>query len=427
MKGDTFYDIHMHAFNLSHPYFSAFIKRFKIEWLFVAVAIVSFIAVIPPLRRSIVDRMLRRIRNLLSVIENDIGSFFLLTENCVREAENPLLIDDELYIGEKAYSKIVLTPLMMDFGLKGIEEDAKIHYGKPSEKPVVEQVIDVFNAIRKYRKANSSPKLCKKYPSIKPGTSRIFEIYPFLGLNTKNYDKPHIEGMLKKYFGEYKGLREEFLKNLGQFNGNIESLQGYFFAGIKVYPPLGFDPWPTAVKEHEKVESLYSYCCEKDLPITAHGSKGGFVVVKKGELKKLTSISKWEQVLSKYPDLKLNLAHFPMQEKILWIIPDPRHRRLKAMLRLVLENKNVYVDFSNRATSDHYYKSLKNLLDGLITTQKTKLTDHILFGSDYTVNLMAKGIKSYNKYLDNFSKTEYLTPEEKHSFCCTNPERFLFS
>jgi len=25
----TFYDIHMHAFNLSHPYFLAFVNRFK--------------------------------------------------------------------------------------------------------------------------------------------------------------------------------------------------------------------------------------------------------------------------------------------------------------------------------------------------------------------------------------------------------------
>jgi len=86
MAEDTFYDLHMHAFNLSHPYFRAFIKRFKIDWLMVIVAVISVLALIPGVRRiifSFINRILRRIRNLLSVMENDIGSFFLLTENCM--------------------------------------------------------------------------------------------------------------------------------------------------------------------------------------------------------------------------------------------------------------------------------------------------------------------------------------------------------
>lgn len=29
MNGKTFYDIHMHAFNLSHPYLGAFVARFN--------------------------------------------------------------------------------------------------------------------------------------------------------------------------------------------------------------------------------------------------------------------------------------------------------------------------------------------------------------------------------------------------------------
>jgi len=199
MTEDTFYDIHMHAFNLSHPYFRAFIKRFKIDWLLVGVAIVSVFTLVPGIRQmilSFVDRILRRIRNLLSVMENDIGSFFLLTENCIREKENPLLTNDGLHIGGKTYARVVLTPLMMDFGRKGVEEDPDVHYGKPSEKPIVEQVTDVFNAIKKYKKATSSAELSEKYPFLERDTSRIFEIYPFLGLNTKNYDMPRLKKCL---------------------------------------------------------------------------------------------------------------------------------------------------------------------------------------------------------------------------------------
>ncbi len=429
MSEDTFYDIHMHAFNLSHPYYRAFIKRFRVDLLLVIAGFISIPAFIPGIRRIIlffVNRMLRKIRNLLSVMENDIGSFFLLTENCVREKQNPLLTDRGLHIGDKTYRRVVLTPLMMDFGRKGIEEDKEIHYSRPSEKPIVEQVTDVFNAIRKYRNAVSSPDLLEKYPFLGADTTRVFEIYPFLGLNPKNYDRPRIERMLEKYFGEYAGSRQSLLNNMGRFDGDIEHIGSGFFAGIKLYPPLGFDPWPSDEAEMEKVRCLYAYCCEKGIPITAHGSTGGFVAVERKELKQCTKMSKWAEVLRHHPELKFNLAHFPMREK--WFVfPDPRHRRLKATLRLALEHQNFYVDFSNRAANDKYYQSLRRTIDSLPGEQKTKLTSRILFGSDYTVNLMAGSIDSYNKYLDLFSKTRYLTRDEKHQFCCTNPERFLFS
>jgi hypothetical protein len=363
-------------------------------------------------------------------MENDIGSFLLVTENCLREDENQLLKNDGLYIGGKVYKKIVLTPLMMDFGLKGIKEDKTIHYGRPSEKPIVEQVTDVFNAIKKYKNAKSSAKLAEKYPSLGSGTNRVFEIYPFLGLNTKIYDISRIEKMLYKYFGSYTGLRDDLLANMGKFDGDIEQIGSNFFAGIKVYPPLDFDPWPDDKNTNEdamellKVIYLYQYCSDKGIPITAHSSEGGFVTINREQRKNYTAISKWEKVLKHYPNLKLNLAHLPMREKILMTFPNFTHPRLNAILRIVLNNENVYVDFSNRAINDKYYKSLRKVIDNLPVEQKTKLTERILFGSDFTVNLMS--IESYNKYLDIFSQTGYLTPEEKDSFCCTNPERFLF-
>jgi len=433
MAEDTFYDIHMHAFNLSHPYFRAFVQRFKINQLLTVVAIVSILAHVPIIRRfilSLINKMLKRIRNLLAVMENDIGSFLLVTENCLREDGNPLLDDNGLHIGGKTYQKVVLTPLLMDFGRKGIEEDPTIHYGRPSEKPIVEQVVDVFNAIKKYKNTSSSGKLSEKYSFLSTNTKRVFEIYPFLGLNTKNYDMPRLKKMLDKYFGSYTGDRDDLFHNIGQFDGDIEHLGSNFFAGIKVYPPLGFDPWPDNkgkdAAELSKVMHLYQYCSDKGIPVTAHSSEGGFVAISRKEQKNYTAISKWEKVLQHYPNLKLNLAHFPMQEKILIFLPNPWKPRLKAILKIVLNEdyKNVYVDFSNRAVSDKYYKSLRKVIDKLSDKEKTTLKERILFGSDFAINLMS--IESYNKYLDIFSKNTSFGDEEKNSFCGTNPERFLF-
>lgn len=53
-----------------------------------------------------------------------------------------------------------------------------------------------------------------------------------------------------------------------------------------------------------------------------------------------------------------------------------------------------------------------------------KLMKRILFGSDFTINLMA--IESYNKYLEIFSHSGSFSPTEKNDFCSTNPKQFLF-
>jgi hypothetical protein len=451
----TFYDIHMHAFNLSHPAASAFLRRIMREVgrnlirlrhlgrtsiiiglsLVLAVLWAGFAVayLIPPVRRrvrSLIQKGFDRVRkqmqsslNLLSVLENDVGSFFFLMEDCLREKENPVLDDhNEFHVGGRTYSEIVLTPLMMDFGYKGKRPLASTsrkwsyHYDKPAGKPIVEQVVDVFNAIKTYTSAQSTPDLQKKYPSFAQGTKRVLRIYPFLGLNTADYDINGVRKLLDKYFKDYTGLKDDLDQNVGAFNGDIDSIASNFFAGIKVYPPLGFDPWPDNPAEREKVTELYAYANRQQIPITCHGGHGGFRVVTRDEAKALAAISKWEQVLEGYENLKLDLAHFPMNLT--------ERTRRDQTLELVLRCRNVYVDISCRATTEKYYRDLATFLEGLEEDRRSTLMDRLLFGSDFAVNLM--WIESYNRYVALFSETGALKPEEKLALCSTNPERFLF-
>jgi predicted TIM-barrel fold metal-dependent hydrolase len=419
----------MHAFNLSHPSFTAFLKRFKIGLFPLMLgALLSPLLIIPGVPQVVskfADLMLRKVRNLLAVMESDIGSFFLLTENCLRERPNQLLKNDEMTVGGTTYRKIVLTPLMMDFGYKAKKKDTSIHY-QPGEKPIVAQVVDVFNAIRKYRDTKNTPDLAGKFPFLDEATGRTLEIYPFLGLNTEHYDVPHLDKMLDKYFHDYERKREELTANAGKFNGDIEQLKSNSFIGIKVYPPLGFNPWPHDSELRVRVEFLYDYCCNKHLPITCHGSRGGFVAASPRELKNFTKISKWANVLEKYPSLKVNIAHFPANGRRFGIFPPVEKDRLEEIIKLVLKYENVYVDFSMRGTSDRYYRQLRYIINSLPKKEeRDKLTERILFGSDFSINLFS--IESYNKYIQVFSNTTYLTPAQKHLFCSVNPERFLFS
>jgi len=454
VEGKTAYDIHLHAFNLSHPSLSVFARRSLRELsrgllapsrlplgLLVAALVVVLILLsavlalvywIAPLRRVAwkliralirrIQRLLKSFANLLLVLENDIGSTFLLMENCLREPENPLLDGDGLHLGDACYERIVLTPLMMDFGYKdksapGEPPRRGFHYDVPAGKPIVEQVVDVLRAIRVYAETESEPSLASKYPALGRSTRRVFEIYPFLGLNPANYTLEKIEGLLDKYFAHYTGRRADFLAQFAQFDGNIDHLGDHVFAGVKVYPPLGFDPWPDGEADAmTKIDRLYATCSEKGIPLTTHGGSGGFVTVERERLKAITDVLKWGCALKRYPALWIDLAHFPMGRL--------EHRRQEESLALVLEYENVYADLSCRATNDTYYQRLRDLLDRLSPEEAEKLRSRILFGSDFAVNLM--WIESYNRYLDLFSRTTALSPAEKDAFCSVNPERFLF-
>jgi len=95
-NSDTFYDIHMHAFNLSHPYLNAFLSRFNISksvatnlstflnpFVSFFIGILLFLAsivttIIFPLRSLLKIKLTKKINqfnNLVSVMENDVGSF----------------------------------------------------------------------------------------------------------------------------------------------------------------------------------------------------------------------------------------------------------------------------------------------------------------------------------------------------------------
>jgi len=460
MNGRTFYDVHMHAFNLSHPSLLSFLRR-QVRDIFgrwrnvsrlrlVLIGIAVFIALLLPLILPLtvgwvvfvglrhgrgVKAMVaswKRLRdsalNLLAVLESEVGSSFMLIENCLR-GRNSLLDDEGLHIAGKTYETVVLTPLMMDFGYKaksGQGAAPRFHYDLATGKPIVEQVIDVFNAIKSYRDTKTDADLIARFPNLGANSRRVFEIYPFLGLNPANYGLDEIEKLLEKYFSDFEDgdakRRDKLFSKLGVFDGDIDHLGSYFFAGIKVYPPLGFDPWPEPRDgdAHKKVVRLYETCEKKGIPITSHGGKGGFVVAPKQELLAFTDMSKWTAVLGEYQRLRLCLAHLPARAGMLGY----EKKRLEQLLRLVQNAENFYVDISCRATNEEYYRRLRDILDEYSGSEREKLTSRILFGTDFSVNLM--GVDSYSGFINLFSETKHLTDEEKIAFCSDNPARFLF-
>lgn len=570
--------------------------------------------------KQTVDGML----NVLSVVENDIGSQFIVLEKDYLMMNSKLkkLIkrypDDmeivkekwgskpvDLPINKQIYNKVILTPLLMDFGYKEFRHLRGIHYNQTPNKPIVKQVEDMFYGIKTY---------------VEKSHFNLFEIYPFMGINTRNYElgeepirikmriisipninaviaqlgnkligfskkdflqKFHLiksdntilffgemsdidkaiwnelgkksiriklnstskikkldtiieklsdnvrdgkttefkdelpgfnkkyflrkfhfikstneitllffgkmsdidktiwnewcpkyeaiidqvyqktknkkEGnttiiqLLHKYFGDYTGEYKSFETNFniqfkpngtGAYKGNIDNIRSNFFAGIKLYPPLGFDPWPKCDDEElEKVKYLYDFCERKKIPITVHCSTGGFVTVK--DDKKYTDPEKWKKVLEKFPKLKLNLAHFAIDHSNGQFHTTKWTKTIINILTKADPNNpnkpnypNVYGDFSCKGLNPEFYNFLKkDIIDGKIygpkndrvatDNEKKRLYEKILFGTDFMVNLFY-GLDSYYDYLRFFSVTEKFDKTTKQKFSETNPEKFLF-
>jgi predicted TIM-barrel fold metal-dependent hydrolase len=211
-----------------------------------------------------------------------------------------------------------------------------------------------------------------------------------------------------------------------------------FFSGIKVYPPLGFNPWPDENKEPveaEKVKYLYKFCVEKNIPITTHCSNISWQVIERKKAEKYTNPKTWEKVLQQeeYKTLKLNFAHFGSQRKSLWFGRKSRSWEwLETILNLMLKYDHVYADFSYEVVFKNYcsklFKRIKTFGDehaqGQLNGAVNRLYDRILFGSDFLINLIE--IDSYKKYLEIFRDAPFPPDVDREKFCAVNPVRFLF-
>ena len=237
-----------------------------------------------------------------------------------------------------------------------------------------------------------------------------------------NPERNTVKKMLEKYFGEFKiepksERHNKLKKKMGRFNGNLcddNQNYNYFFSGIKVYPPLGFDPWPKDKIELKKVKELFSFCERKRIPVTTHYGTTSFQVIDDKKMIEYTFM-KWSQVLKEFKKLKINLAHFG-SFNIKWA---------RMLFELILKYENVYTDFSCECIALNDYKKLSRIIKNLCKddkNKKQKLLNRIMFGTDFMINLMDSN--SYFEYLSNFFETGLFPEDIKKKFCAENPKIF---
>ncbi len=404
----TFFDVHCHAIHLGHPNILALLARRRQDRGGLGELLFG------PYTAFLLRRPGQKFRNLLSVMENDAGAIFKLMEDDLRgefdrARTKPLLRDGTLHIGERSYSSAVLTPLIIDFGVKEMQP-LRTYYNRVPSKPITDQVIEIVEGMKRY------------YAESRNG---FFEIYPFLGINPANYELEAMDRMLGKYFGRYVPVRRVFRRvqrQTRELTVKIAAIKSFTFLGIKLYPPLGFDPWPPLGAERDKVEHLYRFCEARRIPITTHCSDAGFVAVERSRSRTITSPLRWKSVLKEYPELRINFAHFGRQyHRRLGVLSD--HSWRSTLMGFMRDYPHVYSDIAFNATRLSFYSQLAALLRALPDNRLENVTSRLLFGSDFPLSLI--DAESYAHYVGRLAEAP-LDATTRHRVCSLNPSQFLF-
>jgi len=413
MGENTFYDIHCHALTLQDPAFLALIQTLrsrKLETIYTQITSFEYLS------SSFLHKGGEKLRNMLSVMENEPGDIFMLMEDDLKgkygksEKELPLVRDGRLHMGEMSYDKIVLVPLLMDFSW-GFGYTTDTYYDKYPIKKIETQIYKVLDGIKAYR--NVRPR-------------GMLEILPFLGVSPQNHTAKSLRNILERWFSGYSGTRESAAGVFsGMKNAKIgEPGPGHSpFAGIKLYPPLGFDPWPEDGKRRAVAEVLYAFCCEKSIPITTHCDDGGFRLIPLEKSWKFSSPGRFRPALEKHPKLKLNFAHLGHTYSLPFGVSHLTNWRAD-IFTLMEEFPGVYGDFSFDGTNPDYYEGLMRALEALPEASRDIVRRRILFGSDFMVNLVK--VRSYADYYRQFFESAF-DAATKDGFVSGNPEKFLFT
>jgi len=173
------------------------------------------------------------------------------------------------------------------------------------------------------------------------------------------------------------------------------------FYGVKLYPRMGFHPLS------KPMDSVYQYCSVNNLPIITHCGKGGFPPSTTWKYADFGNPLHFEPVIKKYPDLKINFAHFGSS--------DPTFQWAKTVARLVEENENVYSDLS-------CYTNVRDLINKKqLCDIRPKLKTRLMFGTDFDVMYFTDNV-SLKSYYNNFKTVFY---DELEVLMKRNSESFM--
>lgn len=404
------FDVHCHTMSLARPAIGRFVDAFLrggLQSFFSQVAAPGYIL------NSITRNGGETLRNLLAVVENDPAELFALIEDDLAGAFLPSDSAAQAVFGPSSpgllgedWDAWLVCPLMMDFGARSV--GGSVYYSAPPKKTIDEAVREMLAGISGYRAARPEGRLI---------------VRPFLGLDPGARGAAETELALYTYFSGYSRRGPSQLSSFracSSWKGDPGRVPRGSFAGIKLYPPLGFDPWPGDRDELDAARLMYGFCERRGIPLVVHCDDQGFRTIPLDRAMHLTDPERWLPVFKEFPDLIVDFAHFG--ERYLGRAK-ARGDWTKSIIGLMERFSGVYADVAFNGCEAQYWTTLARLLDELGDASAGTVRSRLLFGTDFVITLMKT--RSYLDYVSDFIDGS-LDRELKRAMISDNPARFLF-
>lgn len=409
-----FADCHFHAMTMDHPNFASFFASFydSATGLLAANATQNYIFT-PQLLKG--NNLLNTLENTLTAFERPIGETFAMMEDDLEgmftssEKEKygpvlPYIHMGKLSIRGMEFEKMLMIPLVMDFSQDQSEND-RLYYSLPALDRITKYAQDTIEGMREYY---------RRHPD------GLFEFYPFLGIDPRLHSQSFMENILERYVNTSHVFHKD------------HTVPDKPFYGIKVYPPLGFCPWPNDRETLEKHRYLYSFCEKNRVPIITHCDDQGFRGVSAEEAWRITDPAVWRTVLENYPDLVIDFAHYGkqyayatrnnMQSLAMRIKKMPDSPWFHTIISLIKDFRGVYADVSFSGCAEEFYKEFRTYLEEKDEKTRALILSRTLFGSDFSVNLLK--VESYTQYYSIFENS-VLSDDDIIAMASDNPIAFL--
>lgn len=413
---NPFFDIHFHVMTFKEPNLAAFFSSLD-------TSAASFLQgnitkdYIITLNSIFKGQFLSQVENTLTAFSRPIDETFKMMEDDLkgkyrRESNKadypsvPYLRDKKLYFRDQVYDRIFLSPLLMDFSQTQSTID-KLYYSFTAFDKITPYALDTISAINKYYENDDG----------------IFEFYPFIGINPSAHSFEFLVNHLNRFVDITHNIHPSH---------KLNDKERIFF-GVKLYPPLGFDPWPQDSQELKKVRYLYDFCSKNRVPIITHCDDQGFKGIDPTQARKFTDPATWKTVLENYPYLIIDFAHVGREYAInskVGLLDNVQARIKKlptgewfyTLMDMIKEYDNVYTDISFTGCYKDFYITFLNYLDLLNENDRERIESRILFGSDFSVNLLR--VESYLNYYHIFDSSPF-SDELIHKMVSINPMNFL--
>lgn len=206
------------------------------------------------------------------------------------------------------------------------------------------------------------------------------------------------------------------------------AVERYGFVGVKVYPPMGWRPLNNQVgfgmtKEQatavdDILRELYSWCVDKDVPITAHCNDSNYA---HESYRTLAAPEGWIEVLDAFPGLHLNLGHFggarQKEDPNGWPWRIARAAKDRPTLFADVGNHNIY----DEQLADGYVAMLAEMFT---RPETAAIQEQLMYGSDW---FMVAIHPRYEAFLDTYEGLfrKRFTPKLTSAFLGGAALRFL--